>query len=49
VITYLLEKGARVKAHDYKGMENMKALFKDKVEWCNDPVSAAAAPTRSPW
>ncbi|MGB7160271.1 MAG: UDP-glucose/GDP-mannose dehydrogenase family protein [Tepidisphaeraceae bacterium] len=42
VITYLLEKGARVKAHDYKGMENMKALFKDKVEWCNDPVTAAA-------
>jgi UDPglucose 6-dehydrogenase len=41
VITYLLEKGARVKAHDYKGMENMKAVFKDKVEWCNDPVTAA--------
>ena len=42
VIGYLLEKGARVKAHDYKGMENMKALFKDKVEWCHDPVTAAA-------
>ena len=42
VITYLLERGAHVKAHDYKGMENMKAVFKDKVEWCNDPVTAAA-------
>jgi len=42
VITYLLERGARVKAHDYKAMENMKALFKDQVEWCADPVTAAA-------
>ncbi|MEO6434531.1 MAG: UDP-glucose/GDP-mannose dehydrogenase family protein [Tepidisphaeraceae bacterium] len=42
VITYLLERGARVKAHDYKGMENMKQVFKETVEWCNDPVSAAA-------
>jgi len=41
VITYLLEKGAHVKAHDYKGMENMKEVFKDQVEWCHDPVSAA--------
>src|SRR5215213_9085389 len=42
VINYLLEKGARVKAHDYKGMENMKAIFKDtdSVEWCHDPVTA---------
>jgi UDPglucose 6-dehydrogenase len=37
VIQYLLEKGARVKAHDYKGMENMRQVFKDKVEWCRDP------------
>jgi UDPglucose 6-dehydrogenase len=22
-------------------MENMKALYEDKVEWCPDPVSAA--------
>ena len=35
-------RGARVKAHDYKGMENMKAVFKDAVEWCHDPVTAAA-------
>src|SRR6266550_3449671 len=42
VIKYLLERGARVKAHDYKGMENMKAIFKDAVEWCHDPVTAAA-------
>jgi UDPglucose 6-dehydrogenase len=42
VIRYLLEKGAHVRAHDYKAMENMKALFKDQVEWCSDPVTAAA-------
>jgi UDPglucose 6-dehydrogenase len=42
VITYLLERGAHVKAHDYKGMDNMKHLFGDKVEWCADPVTAAA-------
>jgi UDPglucose 6-dehydrogenase len=42
VITYLLERGAHVKAHDYKGMENMKQVFKDQVEWCSDPVTAAA-------
>lgn len=42
VITYLLERGAHVKAHDYKAMEHMKQLFKDQVEWCNDPVTAAA-------
>jgi UDPglucose 6-dehydrogenase len=42
VMTYLLERGAVVKAHDYKGMENMKLLFKEQVEWCHDPVTAAA-------
>src|SRR4030095_4668784 len=43
VIKYLLEKGAHVRAHDYKGMENMKALFKDEaIEWSPDPVAAAA-------
>lgn len=41
VIEYLLSKGAHIRAHDYKGMENMKHVFKDQVEWCNDPVSAA--------
>src|SRR5262245_7215015 len=42
VIGYLLERGASVRAHDYKGMDNMKQVFKDQVEWCNDPVTAAA-------
>jgi UDPglucose 6-dehydrogenase len=42
VIQHLLNKGARVKAHDYRAMENMKQIFKDQVEWCNDPVTAAA-------
>src|SRR6201994_488209 len=42
VIRYLLDQGATVKAHDYKAMENMKAVFKDEVEWCIDPVTAAA-------
>jgi UDPglucose 6-dehydrogenase len=43
VIRYLLDNGAHVRAHDFKAMENMKALFKDEqVEWCLDPVTAAA-------
>jgi UDPglucose 6-dehydrogenase len=42
VIEFLLSKGANVRAHDYKGMENMKQIFKDKVEWSPDPVTAAA-------
>jgi UDPglucose 6-dehydrogenase len=42
VIEYLLEKGAIVRAHDYKAVENMKAIFKDRVEWSPDPVTAAA-------
>src|SRR5205814_3047673 len=42
VIRHLLDKGAHVRAHDFKAMENMKAIFKDEVEWCHDPVTAAA-------
>ena len=42
VIRYLLDKGCHVRAHDYKALENMKALFKDGAEWCQDPVTAAA-------
>jgi UDPglucose 6-dehydrogenase len=42
VIRMLLDKGATVKVHDYKAMENMKQVFKEEVEWCVDPVSAAA-------
>src|SRR5688500_15150897 len=38
VIRYLLDTGAHVKAHDYRGMEHMKQVFKDSVEWCSDPV-----------
>jgi UDPglucose 6-dehydrogenase len=41
VITYLLEKGARVRATDPKAMEHMKALFTDQVEWFADPVTCA--------
>src|SRR3954449_9845205 len=42
VIKYLLERGAHVRAHDYKATENMKQIFKDKVEWSPYPVTAAA-------
>src|SRR2546430_3950027 len=42
VIRYLLDMGARVSATDPKAMEHMKQVFKDEVEWCPDPVSAAA-------
>ena len=42
VIGYLLERGATVRAHDYKAMENIKALFKDQIQYFGDPVSAAA-------
>lgn len=41
VIRYLLDNGATVKATDPKGMENMKQVFKDEVQWCADPVTAA--------
>lgn len=42
VIRYLLEKGALVKATDPKAMENMKQIFKEEVEWSQDPVTCAA-------
>jgi len=42
VIQYLLDKGAHVKATDPKAMENMKQVFKDRVDWMHDPVSCAA-------
>jgi UDPglucose 6-dehydrogenase len=41
VIRYLLDHGARVRATDPKAMENMKQVFKEEVEWCPDPVTAA--------
>jgi UDPglucose 6-dehydrogenase len=42
VIQLLLDAGVHVKAYDPKGMENMQRLFGNKVEWCVDPVRAAA-------
>jgi len=42
VIRILLDKGADVRATDPKAMENMKAVFKDEVDWRPDPVTAAA-------
>src|SRR2546421_4707470 len=44
VIRHLLDKGARVRATDPKGMEHMKELFagEDGVEWLADPVTCAA-------
>src|SRR3954454_5785417 len=42
IIRYLLDRGARVAATDPKGLENMKQIFKDEVEWSPDPVHAAA-------
>src|SRR5437764_2272101 len=42
VIRYLLDRGARVSATDPKGMENMKAIFKEEVEWYADRVRCAA-------
>lgn len=42
VIRHLLDRGAKVRATDYKAMENMKQIFKDAVEWVADPVVCAA-------
>jgi UDPglucose 6-dehydrogenase len=42
VIQHLLDSGVRVKATDPKGMDHMRKVFGDKVEWCIDPVRAAA-------
>src|SRR5260370_24459579 len=42
VIRLLLDKGAHVKAHDYKAMENMKALVKEEngaIDRCPHPVT----------
>ena len=42
VIRHLLDQGAHIRATDPKAMENMKAAFKEEVEWLPDPVTAAA-------
>ena len=41
VIQHLLDAGVHVKATDPKGMDHMRKIFGDKVEWCVDPVRAA--------
>jgi UDPglucose 6-dehydrogenase len=41
IIQALLERGATVRATDPKGLDNMKAIFGEQVEWCADPVHAA--------
>ena len=41
VIQHLLDAGVHVKATDPKGMDHMRKVFGDKVEWCVDPVRAA--------
>ena len=41
VIQHLLDAGVHVKATDPKGMDHMRKVFGDRVEWCVDPVRAA--------
>lgn len=41
VIRHLLDKGAVVRATDPKAMDNMKAVFKNQVQWFADPVACA--------
>lgn len=40
-IEELVAAGAIVKAHDPEGMENVKRLLGDKIEYCNTPYEAA--------
>jgi UDPglucose 6-dehydrogenase len=42
IIRHLLERGANIRATDPKAMENMKQVFKERVEWFGDPVTCAA-------
>jgi UDPglucose 6-dehydrogenase len=37
IIELLLKKGAKIKAHDYKAIENAKEYFKNKIEFSNKP------------
>lgn len=37
----LLSEGAIIKAHDPESMDNVKALFQDKITFCDTPYSAA--------
>ncbi|MEM1010816.1 MAG: UDP-glucose/GDP-mannose dehydrogenase family protein [Planctomycetota bacterium] len=41
VIKHLVDNGVTVKAYDPKGVDNMKEIFTQGVEWCVDPVRAA--------
>lgn len=40
-IEELVAAGATVKAHDPEGMENVKRLLGDKIQYCNTPYEAA--------
>ena len=40
-IEALLNEGAKLKVHDPEGMENVKRLIGDKVEYCETPYDAA--------
>jgi UDPglucose 6-dehydrogenase len=40
-IDILLEAGATVKVHDPEGMENVKKIVGDKIQYCNTPYEAA--------
>ena len=42
VIKHLLDHNVHVKAYDPKATENMQEIFGEQVEWCVDPVRAAA-------
>ena len=41
IIRYLIEAQAHVRATDPKAIPNMKRVFGDRVEWCEDPMTAA--------
>jgi UDPglucose 6-dehydrogenase len=43
VITTLLEKGAHIVAYDPEAMNNIKALFGNKITYCNDAFSVIQA------
>ncbi|MGI9295351.1 MAG: UDP-glucose dehydrogenase family protein, partial [Pseudomonadales bacterium] len=42
IIPPLMDKGAIIRAHDPKGVEQAKPLLPDAVEYCDDPYSTAA-------
>ncbi|MGI9286953.1 MAG: UDP-glucose dehydrogenase family protein [Pseudomonadales bacterium] len=42
IIPPLMDKGAIIRAHDPKGMEQAKPLLPDTVEYCDDPYATAS-------